>query len=152
MMSRPHPEAHIERVIHFFETLTQGDLHRVTELYAPHARFKDPFNDVRGAASIRGIFEHMFDNLGAPRFTVLRSIGSGVDVVLIWNFEFAVRHRTMAVHGASHLRFAPDGTIVEHRDYWDPAEEVYERVPVLGCLMRAIKRRLAAAAREPTVS
>jgi hypothetical protein len=33
---------------------------------------------------------------------------------------------------------------VYHRDYWDVAEELYEKVPVLGGLLRTIKRRLRA--------
>jgi hypothetical protein len=50
----------------------------------------------------------------------------------------------MVVRGASHLLLSVDGRIAVHRDYWDPAEEVYEKVPVLGALMRAIKKRIAA--------
>ena len=32
----------------------------------------------------------------------------------------------------------------EHRDYWDAAEELYEKLPVLGALMRLLRRKLAA--------
>ena len=41
------------------------------------------------------------------------------------------------------LAFAPDGRIAMHRDYWDAAEELYEKLPVLGGLMRWIRRRAA---------
>lgn len=37
-----------------------------------------------------------------------------------------------------------DGRIVLHRDYWDAAEELYAKLPVLGGLMRYLKRKLAA--------
>jgi hypothetical protein len=30
-----------------------------------------------------------------------------------------------------------------HRDYWDAAEELYEKLPVIGVLMRAMRSRLA---------
>jgi hypothetical protein len=40
--------------------------------------------------------------------------------------------------------FAADGRIARHRDYWDVAEELYEKVPLLGGLMRLVKRRLRA--------
>ena len=30
-----------------------------------------------------------------------------------------------------------------HRDYWDAAEELYEKLPILGGLMRWLKRRNA---------
>ena len=48
------------------------------------------------------------------------------------------------MRGASHLELADDGRIAWHRDYWDPAEEVYEKLPLLGGLMRWLKRRAAA--------
>jgi hypothetical protein len=35
------------------------------------------------------------------------------------------------------LRFAADGHISHHRDYWDAAEEL----PVLGAVMCALQRR-----------
>ena len=44
---------------------------------------------------------------------------------------------------ASHMRFAADGRVVYHRDYWDAAEELYEKLPVLGPLMRWLKRQAA---------
>jgi hypothetical protein len=37
----------------------------------------------------------------------------------------------------------PQGLIVLHRDYWDAAEELYEKLPVVGALMRWLRRRAA---------
>jgi steroid Delta-isomerase len=31
--------------------------------------------------------------------------------------------------------------VVFHRDYWDAAEELYEKLPVIGALMRWLKKR-----------
>ena len=45
------------------------------------------------------------------------------------------------VRGASHLKFAADGRINFHRDYWDAAEELYEKLPLVGSLMRWLKRQ-----------
>jgi hypothetical protein len=47
------------------------------------------------------------------------------------------------IHGSTHLRFAADGRVGLHRDYWDPARELYEAVPLLGALMRWLRRKLA---------
>jgi hypothetical protein len=33
------------------------------------------------------------------------------------------------------------GRITVHRDYWDAAEELYEKLPLVGRLMRWLKRR-----------
>jgi steroid delta-isomerase len=44
------------------------------------------------------------------------------------------------VRGTSHLRFDAAGKVVLHRDYWDAAEELYAKLPVLGALMRGLQR------------
>jgi type I restriction enzyme M protein len=45
------------------------------------------------------------------------------------------------IAGATHLVFNAEGQIELHRDYWDAAEELYEKLPVVGSLMRWLKRR-----------
>ena len=39
------------------------------------------------------------------------------------------------------LVFNEQGLVTMHRDYWDAAEELYEKLPLLGGLMRWLKRR-----------
>jgi hypothetical protein len=43
--------------------------------------------------------------------------------------------------GASHFVFTSTGLVTLHRDYWDAAEELYEKLPLLGSAMRWLKRR-----------
>jgi len=49
--------------------------------------------------------------------------------------------RTQRIQGVSQLELAADGRISLHRDYWDAAEELYEKLPLLGALMRWLKRQ-----------
>ena len=49
MNTTPIPQA-VERLVQFFEQLQPQDLQRLPDLYAPEARFKDPFNEVQGLA------------------------------------------------------------------------------------------------------
>ncbi len=138
--------AHLERVRAFFESITPESAARIDEIYAPDAYFKDPFNEVRGAAAIRRIFEHMFVQVREPRFVVRDVVAQGAEAFLTWDFRFRIPRlggREQVVHGASHLKFGPDGRIQFHRDYWDVAEELYEKLPLLGTLMRWLKRRAA---------
>jgi hypothetical protein len=39
------------------------------------------------------------------------------------------------------LEFNEQGLVSVHRDYWDAAEELYEKLPLLGALMRWLKRQ-----------
>lgn len=139
----PSYRAAVEQVVNWYERLTPQTLARVAEVYAPSARFKDPFNDVRGVAAITAVFTHMFARLDAPRFVVQRQVVDGAHALLVWDFFFRFRGETqeLCIHGATHLQFAPDGRILLHRDYWDAAEELYEKLPVLGALMRWLKHR-----------
>lgn len=144
-MTDSHPQpSPAARLGAFYETLTPASLAELDQLYAPEARFKDPFNEVTGTAAIRRIFAHMFATADAPRFVVTECIEQGARAMLGWEFHFGLRGRTLTVRGVTHLHFDADGRVTLHRDYWDAAEELYEKLPLLGGVMRALKRRLSA--------
>lgn len=133
-------------VVAFFETLTPATLPTLAAVYSDDARFVDPFNDVTGLPAIRAVFDHMFSTLEGPRFEVLEAVTEGEQCFLVWNFYFHRPGQTAldSIHGASHLRFAVDGRVVMHRDYWDAAQQVYERLPVLGAVLRWLRQRISA--------
>jgi steroid Delta-isomerase len=135
----------VARIVTFFEQLSPADLPRVVDFYAADARFKDPFNEVQGVPAITGVFAHMYRALEAPRFVVHEIVVERDQCFLAWDFLFRFRRYAPAVdqvvRGGSHLRFAADGRIAMHRDYWDAAEELYEKLPAVGALMRWLKRR-----------
>jgi hypothetical protein len=138
-------QAFLAHFIHVFENLSQDDVRSLTAQYSADAYFKDPFNEVCGHAAIIGIFEHMFKQIGKPKFTVTSSILQGDDAFIVWDFSFRSNdgaHVEQHIHGSSHLRFGADHRVHYHRDYWDTAEELYEKVPVLGSLMRFLKCRM----------
>ncbi len=133
-----------QRVIEVFERLQPDDVAQLGRLYTDDARFKDPFNTVQGLPAIQRIFAHMFEALDGPRFEIIDVLVQGDQCFLSWDFVFRMkrfRRDEQRIHGSSHLRFAPDGRIAVHRDYWDAAEELYEKLPVVGGLMRWLKSR-----------
>lgn len=140
-----HDDPRIARIIELFEQLAPEGLAQLAQVYTDDARFKDPFNEVQGVPAIARIFEHMFRTLEAPRFVIHDVVVQGAQCFLTWDFVFRLRRPGAAeivVRGGSHLKLAADGRIAEHRDYWDVAEELYEKLPVLGALMRWLKRRV----------
>ncbi|MBA4175875.1 MAG: isomerase [Leptothrix sp. (in: Bacteria)] len=143
-MSR-HEDPRIARIVTLFETLSPAGLPQLASLYTEDARFKDPFNEVQGVPAIRAIFEHMFVSLDGPRFVVHDVVVQGGQCFLTWDFVFRLRRAgsdELVVRGGTHLKLAADGRIGVHRDYWDAAEEIYEKLPLLGTLMRWLKRRV----------
>lgn len=138
------PDA-ITRFVRYFEQLQPADIARLDLHYAADARFKDPFNDVRGVPAIARIFQHMFDSLEQPRFIVTRQLLQGNEAFLSWEFTFRFRNfrreQLQRIEGATHLKFDDAGLVTLHRDYWDAAEELYEKLPLVGGLMRWLKAR-----------
>lgn len=138
----------IDGLIRFFHELTPASIARFSEYYSADAWFKDPFNEVRGIAAIQRIFSHMYRQVDEPRFVVVEKIVDAGGAMLIWEFHFRVRlwgkGEAQLMRGVSHLRFDSEGKVCYHRDYWDTGEELYMKLPVLGALIRGLRRKLAA--------
>lgn len=136
---------HVDTIVAFFETLTPTQVERLADLYTADAQFKDPFNAVQGLAAVQQVYRHMYVSLESPRFIVTNRIVDGYQCFLTWEFKFSFRNFHKGVQqtvvGGSHLVLANDGRIKLHRDYWDAAEELYEKLPLVGGLMRWLKKR-----------
>ena len=130
----------MQRQLDWFATLTPASLGGIAAVYTDDAYFKDPFNEVFSRRDIRRIFEDMFARVDSPRFIVEEVISGDHRLFATWRFECSVRGKAMQIRGGSLLRFAADGRINYHRDYWDAAEELYEKIPVLGWILKTLKR------------
>ncbi len=142
------PEAALQRVVHFFEHLQPADVAHIAHIYTADARFKDPFNEVQGVAAIERIFAHMFEALDTPRFVITHHVQQGAQCFVTWDFVFAMprlhKRAPHTIRGATHLVLREEAgvwRVAVHRDYWDAAEELYEKLPVVGGLMRWLKKR-----------
>lgn len=135
------------RIVAFFEHLVPADAERIGEFYSADASFRDPFNDVRGSAEVARVFRHMFEQLADCRFVISETLTGDNAALLIWDFTFRIRSwrpdQIQTIHGVTHVRFAADGKVAYHRDYWDAAGELYAKLPVIGSVMRFLQRRLA---------
>lgn len=151
----PDPQAlqGVARLVQWYEALTPETLHALSACYAPQAHFQDPFNDVRGHAAIRQVFAHMFASLDAPRFVVTGQLVQGRHAFLRWEFHFRMRRwragQPQCIEGVSLLQLDAQGMVLDHRDYWDAAHEFYSQFPVLGSLMRWLRRQASAGAGAP---
>ena len=129
----------------FFETLSPQSVSQLHTLYDAQARFKDPFNEVQGLPEIERIFRHMYEALDQPHFVITGPLVDGAQAFLTWEFRFRFKRfdttTLQAVRGGSHVVFNEQGLVTLHRDYWDAAEELYEKLPVVGGVMRWLKKR-----------
>lgn len=138
--------ANLDQLVAYFGSLTEASVDDLPRYYSEQAFFKDPFNEVRGAPAIQAIFRHMFHQVADPHFVVTERLVADNGVMLAWDFRFRFRgwksSETQLVRGVTHLRFDEDGKVSYHRDYWDAAEELYAKLPVLGLLMSGLQRAM----------
>jgi steroid Delta-isomerase len=144
-MSHTANDPRVERIVDFFEGLQPPSVQRMGEFYTSDAYFKDPFNEVRGLEEVKRIFSHMYVALHEPHFVVTNTVTQGEQCFIVWDFKFRFKRfdtvTLQTVRGCSHLQLASDGRIAFHRDYWDAAEELYEKLPFVRGLMRWLKKR-----------
>ncbi len=130
----------------FMEALDADDVARLGEVMDEAVRFRDPFSDVVGLDKVRAIFRHMFRDLGSPVFEITDQACSGQTAYLRWTFRFRPKAmgpgKPWAFEGMSAVTFGSDGRATEHLDFWDSGSEIYAKMPVLGFLIRRLRRRL----------
>lgn len=138
----------LDALIQFYNNFSPESVARFPEFYSSDAWFKDPFNEVRGIAAIQRIFTHMFTQVAAPRFVVTEQVVDTNGAMLVWEFHFRMglwgRGKVQVIRGISHLKFDAGGKVSYHRDYWDAAGELYEKLPLLGSIVRFIRKMFAA--------
>lgn len=146
-LDRQHLSEPVRRLIDFFEHITPDSVREIPAFYAANATFKDPFNEVDNVQAIERIFSEMFHKVNKPRFVVHTAFEQGEHVFLGWHFLFEMKRGkagdVQCCRGSCHLRLNESGLVQSHRDYWDAAEELYEKIPVLGSLMRWLKKQAA---------
>ena len=61
-----------------------------------------------------------------------------------WDFTFQLSGKFYRIAGCTHFVMDPDTRLVIlHRDYWDAAQELYEKFPVLGWVLQRLRKRLS---------
>ncbi len=145
-MNRPHPQ-HLDAFIDWYENLTPRSLDAIATHYAHDVYFRDPFHEFSDRDSLYHVYARMFESLDEPRFHIDATITEANESAIYWRFTFRYGRREMTITGTSRIRFAADGRVESHIDYWDAACQIYERIPLLGAVLRTLRRRIAGAMR-----
>ncbi len=116
----------------------------VRKLYAPSAFFRDPFREVEGIDAIEPYFLSAVEPIHECTFDIQDVAVHGGEYYFRWVMHLRLKRdkdSEIRTVGMSHVRFDAEGRVVFQQDYWD-AGAVYERLPVIGGVIRWIKRRI----------
>jgi len=131
----------------FYEQLTvKSPREEYAHYFDKYSEFADPFQKVQGLHAIHNIFTDMYAKLYKPRFVVDEVITMSDVSYIRWHFYYALSQNTKAESftGVSRVTFTKNAKVKSHIDYWDAAENVYEKIPILGSIIRFIKRKIHA--------
>ncbi|MEQ9519036.1 MAG: nuclear transport factor 2 family protein [Parvibaculum sp.] len=124
------------------ENLSRDTLTDLPRYVAENVVFRDPFNHVIGVDKMQAMFAHMYDTLGDVRFEVLHQAMTGSTGLLHWRYIATLRGKPWSFEGMSKVIFNADGLVISHEDHWDAARHFYEHFPIIGWMLKAIRRKL----------
>ena len=136
----------MQRFSNYYSELTVDSPQQLGQLYRDDIEFCDPAHCVSGLAELRNYFTATMQGVELCAFDISDIKESGDSAFVTWTMR--LQHpklnggRLISVPGVSHVRFDQE-LIFYHRDYFDLGAMLYENVPVLGGLIRGIKKRMS---------
>jgi len=131
----------------FYEELTPATKREEYAIFFDqNSEFSDPFKSVKGLDPICNIFFNMYETLHKPRFIVDEIVCSKEVAYIKWQFYYSRNKSapTESFTGVTRVTFTASNKVKSHVDYWDAAQNVYEKIPLLGSVLRYIKRKIHA--------
>lgn len=127
-----------------FQALRHDTLGLLDEIYAEDVVFEDPLHRVVGRGALRDYFARMYEGVDAIAFEFGEVLEAPGQAMLTWTMHMTHRRlrpgEELALPGASHIRFG--ARVHYHRDYFDAGAMLYERLPLLGGIVRAVRARV----------
>lgn len=136
----------LQKFIAVYTDLTKDNLPSLNEIYADDVVFKDPAHEVKGLDNLLTYFFCLYENINEVNYTFINTVLSNETAYIEWRMTFShpkiAGGKKISVPGASRLTFDDEGKVSYHRDYFDLGVMVYENIPMLGRLVKHIKRRI----------
>lgn len=136
----------IDQFSMFYTDLASMKIDELSNIYSQDIVFIDPVEKHKGIASVENYFTRLLSSAKFCTFTIhskLETEDSGY--LVTWTMKFTSksmkRGKPISVDGITLLKIQ-DSKIVYHRDYYDLGQMVYENIPVLGRLIKKIKRSI----------
>ncbi len=132
-----------DRIIRVYESLCSNSLDELYELYSSDVYFEDPVHAIQGITALKNYFEKLFANVEKCQFRFHNSILEKDKLCLYWTMT--LQHKSLNrgqkifVEGSSFLKVRDD-KVYYHRDYFDLGNMLYENIPLLGSVVKRVKK------------
>ena len=136
-----------EKYVTFFDRLDKNTpIEEYKNYFDENSYFEDPFQKVVGVDKIYHIFEDMYAKLHNPRFMIEEFVSNNNLSYIKWTFIYQMDENSQeqSFVGVSRVRFGENAKVLSHVDFWDAGANIYEKIPILGSVIRYIKRKIHA--------
>jgi hypothetical protein len=142
----PEEKAVLERFEAFISDLSTSTVQRaIRDVYAPKLFFNDTLKTIRDVDALEKYFLATNEAMSSYGLKIEQVVSTPEGAYIRWRMDVMFkRFRKGEVHssiGMTHLRFDRDGRVIYHQDYWDSGSALFEKIPVLGGGIRAVKKR-----------
>ncbi|MCA8865948.1 MULTISPECIES: nuclear transport factor 2 family protein [unclassified Halomonas] len=139
--------AALEAFCAFFNKLDNTCTEKLYEVYTGDVTFSDPLHKIEGREALARYFSTLYENVEKCQFRYHTQQLQGQQAFVTWTMTFIhprlAGGKPVEVEGCSALTFAEDGRVQRHRDYFDAGAMLYEQLPLMGSVIRWLKKRLA---------
>ena len=142
----------ITRFRELYQDLASLQVDDLEGIYHTDIVFQDPVAIHEGIGQVKQYFERLLTNATHCTFTIHSIIDchdndENVEHVVVWTMMLKTpklnNGQAITLDGTSVLKVRDD-RICFHRDYYDMGQMIYEHVPILGAVVKKLKKRLAA--------
>lgn len=134
-----------DKMKYIFEKLNKDTMHLIDEFYHPQVDFTDPVGPVKGAKKLKAYYLNQYKNVNSIRFDFSSFYEQGSTVVGTWVMVLETDKlksgKPIHLDGISVITFNEQGQAIKHRDYFDMGAFVYENIPLLGSVVKTIRKR-----------
>jgi len=147
----------IKKFESFYVNLESMKVEELADIYSSDVVFIDPIAAHSGITSVKSYFTKLLRNAKHCTFAIhsIQKIeakknaavdeGALEEYLVTWKMTFATsgvnKGKPIFVDGITQLKIVDD-KITFHRDYYDLGQMVYENIPLLGRIIKRIKRTL----------
>ena len=139
------PPVWLDNFISIYQSLAVDNLSGLAQLYHENIIFEDPLHVITGFSALADYFDNLYQYVSNCTFVINQVIREGNQAGIYWTMTYTHKYlnggKTISVEGHS-LIMGDKDKVVYHRDYIDLGQMIYENVPVLGGIIRWLKRRI----------
>lgn len=134
----------LERFTHTYHRLDGQSMGLLKELYSDDILFQDPFHCITGLPALTRYFVELYRDVESITFRFEDTLVQADRAMLTWTMS--LKHPRLnggdpvIVPGSTHIRFREK--VYYHRDYFDGGAMLYEQLPLIGMVIRAIRARV----------